>query len=140
MALCWAVVVGPALRSWNNDGTGPATVATACYSVPQCELVTVTKLRMPMHITATPRRWHTMVHITFTEAVAIHRMGRTLAAEAGDTQQEAAFTRCVGACGWVHAVWLAPRPRASVCRPAKQAGAAIQLSQCVPSCTSQQSM
>lgn len=38
-----------------------------------------------------------MVHIAFTETVAIHRMARTLAAEAGDTQQEAAFTRCVGA-------------------------------------------
>ncbi|PRW20964.1 Zinc finger MYND domain-containing 19 Q7TSV3 [Chlorella sorokiniana] len=42
---------------------------------------------------ATWDAWHTMVHVTFSEAVAIYRMGRTLAAEQGNTQQEAAFSR-----------------------------------------------
>ena len=38
-----------------------------------------------------------MVHVVFTEAVGVHRMGRTQAAIAGDTEQEAIYTR------WVHA-------------------------------------
>lgn len=44
-------------------------------------------------------RWHTLVHVIFTEAVGVHRMGRTQAAIAGDAEQEALFTRWVDADG-----------------------------------------